>query len=63
MVRFTIIGFFGGDKGFEEIIKRDENKLHLCNDNNIHLIYYSNKKYKNNIITKKEKILKFILNI
>lgn len=60
---FEPIGFFGGEKGFENIIKRDENKLHLCNDNNIHLIYYSNKKYKNNIITKKEKILKFILNI
>ena len=46
------------------IKKRDINKLQLCNDNNINLIYYSelNIEYPYNVITNKDDLLKTIFN-
>ena len=54
--------FFGGEKKFNKNIENDKKKFHLCNENNIKLLYYSNLKVDNeNIITDKEVLLKQIL--
>ena len=48
---------FGGKDGLEKIKKRDLEKLKKCIDNNVQILYFSNRKYADNIITSK-KILK-----
>lgn len=42
---FKSIDFFGGEKHFNYIKKLDENKLKLCNEHNIKILYYT--KYEN----------------
>lgn len=39
---FKEIGYFGGDNGFKEGVKRDITKNQLCSDNGIKLIYVTN---------------------
>ena len=38
------LDFFGGEKAYQETIKRDELKFKLCQINNIHLFYFSKEK-------------------
>ena len=45
---------------FKIIQDRDKKKKELCNTNNIKLLYYSDKKYENNIFTDLKEILKYI---
>lgn len=40
--------------------KRDKNKLNLCNEHNVRILYYSNKQYEDDIITDENKLLKEI---
>lgn len=37
---FLPIDFFGGEKGYREVVKRDRRKKMLCQKNKIHLLYY-----------------------
>ena len=39
---FRPIEAFGGDNGFKVIVERDENKLKLCKQHNIKILYFSN---------------------
>lgn len=39
---FESIEFFGGEENLKEIQERDRNKLSLCTEHNIKMIYYSN---------------------
>jgi very-short-patch-repair endonuclease len=45
---------------FKNTQDRDKKKKELCNTNNIKLLYYSDKKYENNIFTDLKEILKYI---
>ena len=54
---FNEYKMFGGKDGLEKIKKRDLEKLKKCIDNNVQILYFSNRKYADNIITSK-KILK-----
>ena len=47
---------FGGKSGLEEIKKRDLEKLKKCTDNNVKILYFSNRKYTNDIITNKKEL-------
>lgn len=38
---FRPINYFGGNKSFQLILKRDRLKRQICNDNNIELLYYT----------------------
>ena len=60
MQHFKPINYFGGIKGFENRIRLDKLKKELCDINGIKLLYYSNKKINDSIITNKEKILEQI---
>lgn len=42
---FEIVKAFGGEEEYNNIVRRDLNKIKLCNENNIKLIYYSHCKY------------------
>ena len=53
---------FGGVKQLKKQKELDYNKIQLCNEHNIKMIYYSNVKYNDEIITSKNKIIKEILN-
>ena len=48
------------NENFKKQIERDNLKKELCAKNNITLLYYSNFKYNNNIITDCNELLKFI---
>lgn len=56
---FKAIDYFGGEKEFELIKKRDLVKKELCEQNGIKILYYSNIKDKvpNNIIKNKKKLI------
>ena len=43
--------------------KRDKLKNLLCKKNNVKILYYSNKKYNDNIITDKKELLNLIKNV
>lgn len=58
---FEIVEYFGGKSAFERRIFLDNEKLRLCNENGIKMIYYSNRKYAENVITNKEELLNVIL--
>lgn len=55
------IDAFGGEDGFLKRKELDENKMKLCNYNNIKLLYFAFKKYDNNVITNEKELLKEIL--
>ena len=38
---FKPIEFWGGDKGLEEQIERDERKFNLCESNGLNILYYT----------------------
>ena len=61
---FKPIEYFGGEETFKLRKKWDEEKLLLCNNNNIKIIYYSNIKISNyklgDVINNKEKLLNII---
>ena len=44
---FEIRNFFGGEVEFSKTKQRDLNKLKKCEENNITILYFGNKKYKN----------------
>ena len=48
------------NENFKKQIERDNLKKELCVKNNITLLYYSNFKYNDNIITDYNELLKFI---
>lgn len=54
---FEPVSFFGGYNGLKKIIERDLEKNKKCKKNNIKILYFSNKKYKNNIITDEKQLL------
>jgi hypothetical protein len=60
---FKPIYYFGGEKEFKIVQKRDKLKKMLCEKNNIKLLYYSDKKYDNEIITEINELLKRIKNV
>ena len=39
---FRPIDFFGGEQGYELIVKRDIAKLNLCKEHNINILYFTN---------------------
>ena len=57
---FKPINYFGGIKGFENIIRLDKLKKELCDKNGIQLLYYSDKNIDKNVITNKKDILEKI---
>ena len=59
---FKPIEFFGGEDGFIKRINYDKQKLSLCEEHNIKLLYYSNKQYDDNLIVDQKELLKNILN-
>ncbi len=60
---FEPIDFFGGEKGYDEIVERDKRKLQLCIENKIKLIYFaSDKRIKNDIINDFNDILTLLKN-
>ena len=48
---------FGGNEGFIKRKVLDERKRRLCEENNVTLLYYANKKYNDEIITDKDKLI------
>ena len=60
---FKPIFYFGGEKEFKNVQKRDKLKNLLCKKNNVKILYYSNKKYNDNIITDKKELLNLIKNV
>jgi len=38
---YKAIDFFGGEEAFKKLVERDERKAKLCNDNDVHLIYWN----------------------
>ena len=60
---FKPIFYFGGEKEFKNVQKRDKLKNLLCKKNNVKILYYSNKKYNDNIITDKKELLNSIKNV
>lgn len=57
---FKPIKFFGGEEKFKKTIERDKRKKNICEENGVKLYYYANKKYTDDIITEKEKIIELI---
>lgn len=45
MQHFKEIDFFGGEKGFSDVKKRDKVKQKLCYENDIKILYYTNINY------------------
>ena len=65
---FMPLDFFGGEKAYQETIKRDELKFKLCQINNIHLFYFSKEKelpdkYFDRIYTDENVLLENIIQI
>lgn len=62
---FENVDYFGGKKGLNECARRDKNKLKLCTENNIKLLYYANYQYKfpYNVITDKQGLINQIYEI
>ena len=58
---FLPIEAFGGEEGLKRRKELDENKLRLCKENNIKLLYFAFKKYDENIITDEKVLLEEIL--
>ena len=59
---FMPIKHFGGDKMFKKRIEYDIEKYNISKKHNVNLIYYSNFKYDDNIITDKNELLKILKN-
>ena len=59
---FKPIEWYGGEEMLNYQKERDNIKKKLCEEHNIKIIYYSNKKFDENIITSKKLLLKNILN-
>lgn len=60
---FFSVDLWGGEENLQNIIKRDELKQKLCEENNVKLFYYSDKEYDNStyhIYTNPNDILKII---
>ncbi len=60
---FNAIEKFGGEDGLKKRQQLDEQKYNLCEEHNIHILYYSNKKYAENIITTQQQLIQKIKNI
>ena len=60
---YKIVEKFGGEEGFVKRQLLDENKYQLCQQHNIKILYFSNKKYEDNIITTQQQLLENIYNI
>lgn len=65
---FMPLDFFGGEKAYQETIKRDELKYNLCQINNVHLFYFSKEKklpykYFDRIYTDENVLLENIIQI
>lgn len=54
------IKWFGGKDNFDAQITRDKRKKELCTENGIKVLYYSNKKWDDNVITNKYDLVKEI---
>ena len=59
---FRPVEYFGGIEKYNELVKRDEEKKKLSDENNVRLLYYSNYKYKKGIITDVNEIINEIRN-
>lgn len=57
---FIPIDYFGGEEGLINSKLRDSNKLKLCVQNGIELLYFSDNKYEDNIIVEVEELLSII---
>lgn len=57
---FKPIKYFGGHKKLEYVKKRDKIKKELCENHNIKILYYSHKKFSDEIITDKNELIKII---
>lgn len=51
---------FGGQKEYENTVKRDTIKKKLCEEHNIPILYFADRKYEKNLITNKKKLLQEI---
>ena len=65
---FMPLDFFGGEKSYQETIKRDELKFNLCKTNKVHLFYFSKEKdlpktYFDKIYTNENELLEEIIQI
>lgn len=65
---FMPLDFFGGEKSYQETIKRDELKFNLCKTNKVHLFYFSKEKdlpntYFDKIYTNENELLEKIIQI
>lgn len=54
---FRSVDYFGGEESFFAAKKRDELKKELCEAHGITVLYYSEKKYENNLITEKAELI------
>lgn len=56
---FESVKFFGGEQNFNETVLRDKNKLNLCTENGIKILYYSNlgDNYPYEVITSPEDLI------
>lgn len=57
---FKASKFFGGEKGLEVTQIRDKKKLQLCEENGVKILYYSYKKYNDNMIVGENNLLERI---
>ena len=57
---FETIKHFGGTDELKKCKERDERKRKLCEEHGIKLLYFSDKKYSDEIITDKEKLLEIV---
>ena len=57
---FKPIKYFGGIKGFEKRVKLDKMKKKLCEENKITLLYYSEYKINDEIITSKNDLINIL---
>ena len=65
---FMPLDFFGGEKSYQETVKRDELKFDLCKTNKVHLFYFSKEKdlpdtYFDKIYTNENELLEKIIQI
>ena len=60
---FEPIEHFGGEEEYKKRLELDELKYQLCKINNINILYYSDKKYNENIIIEENKLIEEIKNI
>lgn len=60
---FKIVDFFGGEEGFKRQVERDVLKRKLCEEHEVNLLYYSDKKYEcgYELLTETKEILDKIL--